>query len=276
MRVKYSVIFMMVILILIFFTVSYNIVNNKRVRVTKENVLIDDLPEVFDGFTILQISDLHEKEFGENQEHLINTINEINYDIVAITGDMQNENLQNDEPLLALLDGIKNKKYIFYVSGNDGPKFSVKLEDKGCISLDTPYEIKRGNSSIMIYDFYDGSTFKDDAKDFDSDVVLGITHYPWKESFYDTAKDKIGKYDLVIAGHYHGGQIRIPFYGALFVPDINGDGFLPNQDDVSGLKTYGEYKQYISKGLGASSEKGVTGFRLFNAPEINLITLVND
>lgn len=265
----------LLILCIIIFSILYNIYNNSRINIIKQEIVIDDLPESFDGFTILQISDLHEKRFGKNQKRLLGKINKSNYDMIAITGDMQSMNSNDITPLLELLDGIKNKEYMFYVSGNHGPIFSSELKDRGAISLEKPYEIKKGQDTMMVYDFYDGVKFKDDAKNFDSDLVIGITHYPWHEKFYSTAIDTIGKYDLVLSGHYHGGQFRVPFYGALFIPDINGEGFFPKQSDVSGLNNYGGYNQYISRGLGASSDSIISRFRLFNTPEINLITLIN-
>ena len=79
---------------------------------------------------------------------------------------------------------------------------------------------------------------------------------------------------MVLAGHYHAGQWRIPFYGALFVPDaFSGLYLFPNQDEVKGLITWGDTNQYVSAGLGASSSCKFLQFRLFNTPEINLLTL---
>ncbi len=273
---KYNIMLIILFLISLVGVVIYNVYDNNRVVLVKEEISIKDLPESFEGFTILQLSDLHEKRFGENQKDLINMINNLNYDMIAITGDMYSINSKDDKPFLELLDGIKNKEYMFYVSGNHGPKFSDKLEARGCIDLYKPYEIKRDGDSMLVYDFYDGKKFSDDVKNYDSDVVIGVTHYPWNESFYLNAESNIGSYDLVLAGHYHGGQVRIPFYGALFVPNLNDAGFFPNQYDVSGLQDYGSYKQYISRGLGASSGSDLTRFRLFNSPEINLIKLVRD
>ena len=275
-KTKWTII-LLTTLIFITAIVSYNIYDNNRISLVKEEIKIDNLPNSFNGFKILQLSDLHSKMFGDNQEILIDKVNSLDYDAIAITGDMIDNDSYDYSPFIKLLEGIKNKEYVFYISGNHGPNFSKELEELGCIPLDKPYEIKKDNDKIIVFNFFDNFNFKDDIKAYKNYTTIGITHYPWDESFYNNgAKDKIGKYDLVLAGHYHGGQIRIPLIGALYIPNINKAEFFPEESDVSGYNVYGDYKQYISRGLGAS-KLGFTNFkfRLFNTPEINLITLVN-
>ena len=261
-------IFMIILLILI---IIYNIINNNRVKVVTQDVVINNLPDSFDNFTILQISDLHGKVFGKEQSNLAKIINNLDYDMIAITGDMQDRLNPTLEPLLQLLDKIENKENIFYIPGNHGPDYNEDIKNRGAISLETAKEIKKGEDSIWVYDFFGESGFTNGVSHIDNnDIKIAVTHYPWNEDFYKLAKDTIGEYDLVLAGHYHGGQVRIPFYGAIFVPDINEPIYFPDQNLVSGLNTYGRYNQYVSRGLGAS---GKYGFRIFNTPEINLITL---
>ena len=275
---KFKGIILLATLVFITAIVSYNVYDNNRIALVKEKIEIDNLPNSFNNFKILQLTDLHSKMFGENQEILIDKVNSLEYDAIAITGDMIDNDSDDYEPFIKLLQGIENKDYIFYIEGNHGPKFSQKLRDLGCIPLDKPYEIIRDNDKIVFFDFFNGKEFKDYIKKYSNYTTIGITHYPWDDSFYNNgAKDEIGKYDLVIAGHYHGGQIRIPLIGALYIPNINKAEFFPKESNVSGYNVYGDYKQYISRGLGAS-KLGFTNFkfRLFNTPEINLITLVKN
>lgn len=275
--IKSIIVLMLSILIFIIGIILYNVYDNNRIVLVKEEVEIKNLPTSFNNFKILQLADLHGKMFGENQKNLIDKINNIDYDVIAITGDMIDNDSDDYRPLIELLEGIENKEYIFYVPGNHGPEFFDKLGDLGCIPLDKPYEMKRGNDKVVVFDFYDNLEFRDNIKEYESYTTIGITHYPWNNSFYDNAREHVGKYDLVIAGHYHGGQIRIPFYGALFIPNINDAEFFPKQSDVSGYNVYGDYKQYISRGLGASKLWNTNfKFRFFNTPEINLITLVKN
>jgi uncharacterized protein len=94
----------------------YNVYDNQRFIVVQQEIAIDRRPKSFDGFKILQISDLHGRYFGENQANLINTINNLDYDMVAFTGDMnastaKDDSLSNSQAILDLLDGIEKKAY---------------------------------------------------------------------------------------------------------------------------------------------------------------------
>ncbi|MDY3998762.1 MAG: hypothetical protein SOY73_06660 [Blautia sp.] len=83
-------------------------------------------------------------------------------------------------------------------------------------------------------------------------------------------------YDLSIAGHYHGGQLRLPFIGTLYIPSPTSgiiNGYFPTQKDVKGLNQIQNMQQYISAGLDSSASISFLDFRLFNTPEINVIIL---
>jgi predicted MPP superfamily phosphohydrolase len=278
-------------IIVLFLTsiIMYNILDNNRIKVITQIVAIDNLPSSFEGFTILHISDLHGKVFGKEQEKLINIVNNCNYDMIAITGDMKDKSNHNNEALLKLLGGIKNKEYIFYVSGNsDDPYYNkkiktetqagIELKKKRCIFLDEPYPIKRGENTIWVCSLYLNNDISKQPNEISNkDIKIALSHFPLDKEGYDSAS-YIGlpNYDLVLAGHYHGGQWRVPIYGAVFIPNVNKLEFFPKQSTVSGLMEYGNYKQYVTRGLGASSKYPFLKFRLFNTPEINLITLVKE
>ena len=86
MKKRYCV--LITIFLLIAFCVVWNIYDNQRFVVTEQTVTLDDLPNSFDGYRILQISDLHGKYFGENQLDLLSAINQLEYDCILFTGDM--------------------------------------------------------------------------------------------------------------------------------------------------------------------------------------------
>ena len=68
--------------------ILYNVYDNNRIKVVEQTINIKDLLSEFEGFKILQISDLHGKRFGDNQDKLVSLINSIDYNIIVITGDM--------------------------------------------------------------------------------------------------------------------------------------------------------------------------------------------
>ena len=74
---------------------------------------------------------------------------------------------------------------------------------------------------------------------------------------------------LILAGHYNGGQWRIPFFRAVYVPEL---GWFPEDSLVRGISYPGGIPQYISPGLGASGAYPVR-FRMFNTPAVTVLTL---
>lgn len=297
-RINKSIFIIGSIIILIVFVIVYNIELIKTVVVIKQDVVIENLPNEFEGFTILQISDLHSSTFGENQEVLINLINNENYDIIAFTGDMMQKDDDNYKAFLDLLNGINKSDSSFYLAGNNGPfvfeneefRFNYEsskdlvltedgkiLKEYGLKFMDDVYSIVRGESTLWISELISSKEFEEktlgQAKD--EDIKIALTHYPMNESIYCNGSIDIPDYNLVIAGHYHGGQWRIPLLGAVFISDVNGSPWFPSKERVSGLAKWGDYYQYVSRGLGASGDYKWMRFRLFNKPEINLIRLTN-
>ena len=304
-------------------TIIYNIYDNNRVVAVKQQMEIENLPAEFEGFTILLLSDLHGKRFGENQEHLLALINSLQYDMLVIAGDMSDWRDRDNQPFYDLLDGIENKEYAYAISGNTGPwGFDTRtgildavgqtLEAKGVHNLNQVFSIQRGESRLMLAEFYlvdwvkafyldparqglketalspaDLALYQNEeayALDFigdlekitPQDTLIGVSHVPYSKDSVSATPEMMPPFDLILAGHYHGGQIRLPWIGAIYIPDGASEtyGIFPSQDRVSGLYDWGAFQQYITRGLGASGSVPFLGFRLFNTPEINLITLV--
>lgn len=303
-----------------------NLMANENPRVVRQEVEIPNLPSNFEGFTILQLTDLHGFRFGENQARLAAQINALDYDMLALTGDMNRENEEAETsyaPVYELLRAIELKTpLVFWIDGNHGPyachkalwvtvglsEIGEDLSEMGCIVLQYPYEIKRGNQHIWIvprmrglsYDSFFAScdpnqTYEGGVKGREA-LAIELKRLSWFNKLYQNGEVKIGlihepeerfasegmwdslrnlDYSLLIAGHNHGGQIRIPFYGAFYIPTLDTErgGYFPRQEDVMGLSQIGGTPQYISAGLGASSSVSFLNFRLFNPPEINLIVL---
>ena len=108
-------------------------------------------------------------------------------------------------------------------------------------------------------------------------MLIAIDHYPQQRYLSEEIWPYKGHldYDLMICGHNHGGQMRLPFIGAIYIPTISSErgGWFPEQQDVMGLQEICGIPQYVSAGLGASSSYGLLGFRFLCPPEINVITL---
>lgn len=271
--------------------IIYTAVDNNGIKIVGQEVAINHLPQGLDGFTILQISDLHEKEFGRDQARLIKKINSLSYDAIVFTGDMLKSNgSMNYKPFFNLLEGIDNKENAFFVLGNTDPNgfensyektdFLVGMERRGVMPLESYFTVTKNNAKIHFVNFDFSILNPEDSYEIGgSDVLIGLTHYPVVDKkldyYFSDSTYTVRDFDLLIAGHYHGGQIRIPFLGALFIPEgwYPRDGLFPPQDRVKGLWEYRGIKQYVSTGLGSSDAISVLDFRLFNTPEINVLTL---
>lgn len=268
--------------------VTYNRDLNAQIRVIEEEVIIENLPEVFEDFKILQVTDLHGTWFGENQQQLIDLVNSLDYDLLALTGDLGD---LNDDPdglaMQAFLKGLIKKAPIVYVEGNHGPfirnqqtgektEIAYWLEEQGVHLLFEPLLLEEAGQKLWIAEQTEPFRKNEQIEDVkEEDVLLGIMHYPMDENFYRAKRESgdFPPYDLILAGHFHGGQWRIPFYGAIFVSDIYGNGWFPKQEKVSGLTNWSGYYQYVSRGLGASGSNPFLKQRWFNPLEINVLTL---
>ncbi len=311
------------ILIVLTVLTVYVVWDNNRITIEKQEIVIEDLPEQLAGFSVVQITDLHEKEFGENQKRLIEAINSIQYDALVFTGDMlDGSESTNYKPFYSIVEGINNKENMFYVPGNADPEsyqtdpvfekseFVKGMEKRGVTFLESIDTIQVDGANVHFVNFelsiMDGKTGVNTgipAPNYATDeqflthqkqllkemttlgdlqnpnVVIALDHYPVVDTRIDHIMNMsdlaLRDYDLLIAGHYHGGQIRLPFFGALFVPEAwdENSGLFPPGDRVKGLWEYEGVKQYVSTGLGSSDAISFLKFRLFNPPQINVLTL---
>ncbi len=264
------------ILLLIIICIILVLYNNKNIKVTNIEYINENIPNSFNNFSMLQISDLHNEEFGNNQEGLINKVKDINPDIVVITGDLIDSKKYDLNVALDFIKGIKEIP-IYFVSGNH-ESWSNKYDEiketlikENVIVLDNEIDIiKVDDQSIEIVGISDSNfqnelnfNFEDILKDLSNDENFQIllSHRP--EYFEEYVKNN---YDLVLSGHAHGGQVNIPFIGGLIAPD---QGLFPEYD--SGLFKEDNTTMYVSRGLGNS----VIPIRINNNPEIVNLILKN-
>lgn len=235
----------------------------------------------FDGFKIVQISDLHNKKFGENEERLLNKIREASPDIIVITGDLIDRRRYDLDTALMFIKGAKEIAPIYYVAGNhEGwskkyEQIEKSLKDAGVNVLNNKQiEIEKGNKQITIMGLLDPSFWVDSYKKvtdiskmekyLDSvpktdNFRIVLSHRPELIDFY--AKYKL---DLVFSGHAHGGQFRLPFIGGLYSPS---QGVFPKY--TSGAYKKGNTTMIVSRGLGNSKFP----IRINNRPEVVVATL---
>ena len=243
---------------------------NNDVVVTKYDYINTEIPVDFDGFKILQVSDLHNKEFGKDQEILVSLTKEIAPDIIVVTGDLIDS---NHTDIKAAIDYISQAVLIapvYFVTGNHEiwseqyTVLAVELVKYGVIILDNKSIIlTRNGAEISLIGLPDGDVISKESEtvfDFAGKIFcILLSHRP--ELLNEYAQKEV---DLVFAGHAHGGQIRIPFLGGLFAPN---QGLFPKY--TSGIYTQADTTMVVSRGLGNS----VIPVRVFNRPELVVVSL---
>jgi len=238
-------------------------------RYTYSSVL---LPASFDGFTIVQISDLHNACFGEDQKNLLAAISRQEPDIIVITGDLINSDDQDMENAMAFVDGATAIAPVYFISGNhdlfteDTCALRDQLIDAGVIVLENEITTiqNEGGDSFNLIGLSDANLADDTLSNLcaeieNTDLTILLAHKP---QFFEEYSDN--DVDLVLSGHAHGGQIRLPFIGGVFAPE---QGFFPKY--TAGKYQIQDTTMIVSRGLGNS----VLPFRLFNRPDIVVITL---
>lgn len=239
---------------------------------------IDGKQEIF-NLKVIQISDLHSSNYGNKQSKLINMIVKEAPDMIWITGDLMDEN-KSIQAALDFLEGIQNKCPIYYVSGNheywnDNPDLVFEtIKSYGVTILDNEsVTLNIRDSKITITGVIDPDatlayTGKEAlkrslsrVKDIDSQegyrVLLG--HRPEHIEVYESYG-----FDLVVSGHSHGGQVRIPFLmNGLYAPN---QGWFPKY--AGGYYAYTDDTELIvSRGLSYNPRL----LRVFNPPEVVVI-----
>ncbi|MBE6916768.1 MAG: metallophosphoesterase [Ruminococcaceae bacterium] len=244
------------------------IVDNYALELNRITVSGERLPEAFDGFRIAHVSDLHNAEMGTNNEKLIAMLRQAEPDIIAITGDLMDS--RDTDPSVALhfcREAVKIAP-VYYITGNHEVRLDSELYTRLLNGLkaagvtvfeDTSVILTRDDASICLAGHQWGrAELVAEITDFDGYKIL-LSHTPEDLPVYAAAG-----YDLVLSGHAHGGQFRLPFIGGLFAP---GQGFFPKYD--SGLYQYRDTQMVVSRGIGNS----LFPLRFNNPPEVILITL---
>lgn len=226
-----------------------------------------------ESIKLLQISDVHNKKSMNSNKQLIRLVQRAQPDIVVITGDLIDDNTKDLENVFALVEGIAAIiPRIYFVTGNHewrgglAEKLKEGLSQRGVVVLDNKNEIVNiRNSSLNLIGVADWTSGQQDLDKAiqgleNSNYSVMLAHDPWIIYKY---KDFIP--DLTLSGHTHGGQVRLPFVGAIVAP---GQKLFPELD--KGIYKFKKDKfLYIDSGVGTS----VFPIRFLNRSQITLISI---
>ena len=252
-----------------------------RLQTTHYAVSSGKIPDEFNNFKIAHISDYH----NDPKSGLISKIKRERPDIIAITGDLTDDE-QNTSylPAIELIKKLTKIAPCYIVSGNhdiwrnDYKDFVDDCRKYGAVVLQNEQQyIEKENSRIIISGMEDAftkvrskSVISKNLKNFTitSDYHIFLFH---RANALDCVKD-FG-FDLILSGHLHGGQIRLPFIGGICSPlssaGENSNIFFPKYS--GGEYTSDDTKIIVSRGIG----NPMILPRFFNRPELGIITLIS-
>ena len=257
---------------------------------TVEEIVITSkrIPTPFTGFRMVQVSDLHHRSFGEDNQTLLDMIQKAKPDIIVLTGDFVDSRHTDLAVALAFAKQSVKIAPTYYVTGNHEAKiaefqtFAAECKLAGVKILENEtVQLERDDAVITLAGVHD-PMFQEDAlpgasqvgtqaemAETISDLHLSPNTYTVLLSHRPELFDVYvaNNVDLVLTGHAHGGQIRLPFIGGLVAP---GQGLFPKYD--AGLFERDDTKMIVSRGLGNS----IFPVRINNRPHLVVITLASE
>ena len=266
----------------LFTVIIWIIWGNTALMVNTVTVTAGRIPAAFSGFRIAQVSDLHNAEFGENNVRLLELLSESRPDIIVITGDLVDSGHTDIDIAISFAEEAARIAPVYYVTGNHEARLSQYdrlrngLEAAGVSMLeDRAVELERDGEKITLVGLSDPdftvrgdmfgevpamvSTKLESLADTESSYTILLSHRP--ELFESYASSGI---DLVLSGHAHGGQFRLPFIGGLVAPN---QGLFPKYD--AGVYMESSTQMVVSRGIGNS----IIPVRFNNRPEIVIVEL---
>ncbi|MDD6072369.1 MAG: metallophosphoesterase [Clostridiales bacterium] len=264
-------------------------IENRRLVVTSYELWSTKLPKAFEGFHIIQLSDLHNACFGENNSNLIERIRKLEPDVIFVTGDMivgkpgkdvrfaadTMNQLVSIAPVYMSLGNHELRTSIYTESyGSMWKDFLERLDSQITILRDEKIFLEHNGEKIALYGldltpkFYKRFKHTPMKAEYLNDL-FGKCEQEFYHIFLAHNPDYFKQYagwgaDLTFSGHVHGGMIQIPFLGGVLSPMVH---FFPEYD--KGVFEYSNKYMILSGGLGNHTFK----FRVNNLPEIVSVTL---
>ena len=251
------------------------------IQVTVTQVGVHGLPDGFEGLRIVQISDLHGHEYGQDSEALLALVAQQAPEFIVVTGDLIDQE-SHLAMVPALARGLAAIAPTYYVTGNHEwavggvPRLKGILTECGVTVLSNQYvTLERNGDSLVLAGVDDPNGYADQKtpeelygeiqREAGDLCTILLAHRNDRFDQYAAAG-----YDLVISGHAHGGIVRLPFTDGLLGTDRK---LFPTW--TAGVYTLGDSTLFVSRGLGNNTVP-IHGFRLFNRPDLAVLELTGE
>ena len=249
---------------------------NCSLQTTETALVSPALPPAFDGLRIVELADLHGRVFGRGSRRLLAAVRRAEPDLICLDGDLLDEH--SDLAMLPpLLRGLCAIAPVYYVTGNHEWRVPglrgilAQMRACGVTVLQDDWRVLRRGEDALIVAGTDDPCGPAERKT-PAELIADIRAEAGEAAFLlllAHRNDQLPQWSAlgvqaVLAGHCHGGVVRLPFVGGLFGTDRR---LFPAWD--AGLYRQGETALYVSRGLGYTN----VHFRLFNRPEVAVIVL---
>lgn len=244
------------------------------------------LPAEFDGLRIVQLSDLHNREFGKNNQRLYAAVKQAVPDLIFLTGDLVDEYAEAPVPYArAVGEALSAIAPTYFVTGNHEwahgntvvEEIKTALREAGVTVLSNQcVPLERGGETILIAGVDDPNGYADQRSpaDLAAEIYQNGADPFWlllahRNNLFNGRYCRLGA-DLTFSGHAHGGIWRLPFTDGLvdtnlhLLPSFTSGFYHCTDEDCEGAEVF------VSRGLGNSPK---WAFRLFNRPQVAVITL---
>lgn len=234
------------------------------------------LPQAFDGYRVVQLSDLHGRQFGQDNRRLLQAVQKQQPDLIVLTGDLVDAACSVDQEQ-SLVCGLVEIAPVYYVTGNHewaagfAPQLKQLLREAGVICLENQaVPLEKDGEQILLAGVEDpnGYAGQKSPQQLGQEIQEAYGDIFWillahrNVSYPEYAALGAG---LILTGHAHGGIIRLPFTDGLIGPNRE---WFPTW--TAGLYTDYATPMFVSRGLGNSPH---WAWRLFNPPQLAVLEL---
>lgn len=223
--------------------------DSRRLEITSHEVPMSDLAASLDGLVVVHVTDIHYGPWNRpgHLAPLIQKINALKPDIVAITGDLVSISRRAIPACARALGEIRSRLGTFAVLGNHDVWVGAvavrqALEEQGIMVLSNSACQPSQDTPLWLAGV-DPMTMRPDPRAALAGIPNGHYTILLSHSPDILAEEGVAKADLVLAGHTHGGQVRIPFIGPLFIPSRFGTKYDQGWFEDAGTR------MYVNRGL---------------------------